>query len=269
MLDRVRPSPAVKAALNYAANAEDGGVFSNFMPSLTDQARRQAIVDIADARRLADPPSLQREGFEVHRLAMAGSDWTDAAWVEAAYTPKVLELVKRLTGAPHVATSQTTVLLRDTGDPNAPPAADFVHLDFTRGSARPFADQLLDAEARARFGRVQVYNVWRPITPPPQDVPLALCDQRTVDEARLVEGRAVEPNHPEGVPYLIALPSPAHRWHYLPDLALDEVIVFKGYDSAPDAPMGCLHTAFTPPSPPEGAVPRASVELRVFVFFEA
>jgi hypothetical protein len=267
MLDLVRP-PAVKTTLNYAANAKDGGVFSNLTPHLTDQSRKAVSVDIDDARQLNAPPSLGREGFEVHRLAIAGSDWTDEGWVETAYTPKVLELVQKLTGAPRVATSQTTVLLRDTGDADAVPAADFVHLDFTRASAKPFADKLLDAEARGRFRRVQIYNVWRPITPPPQDVPLALCDQRTVDDALLVEGRAVEPDYPEGVPYLIALPSPAHRWHYFPDMALDEVIVFKGYDSAPDAPMGCLHTAFIPPSPPKGAVPRASVELRVFAFFE-
>jgi len=268
MLDLVRPPSAARATLNYAANAEDGGVFSNLTPGRTDQSRRAVTVDIQDARAFSTPPSLAREGFELHRLPIAGADWKNPAWVESAYTPKVLDLVQALTGAPRVATSQKTVLLRDTGDADAVPAADFVHLDFTRASARPFSDKLLDAADRARFGRVQIFNVWRAITPPPQDVPLALCDQRTVDDDALVEGRAIEPNYPEGVPYLIALPSPRHRWSWVPDLDLDELIVFKGYDSDPGAPMGCLHTAFMPEAAPAGAIPRASVELRVFAFFE-
>jgi hypothetical protein len=58
-------------------------------------------------------------------------------------------------------------------------------------------------------------------------------------------------------------------WLYLPDLTPDDVVVFKGYDSEPTAPMGCLHSAFRAPGPLGDAVPRASAEMRVFAFFDS
>jgi hypothetical protein len=71
------------------------------------------------------------------------------------------------------------------------------------------------------------------------------------------------------VAYVSSVFNPDQRWFYLSDLTPDDVVVFKGSDSDPAAPFGCLHGAFKQPTPPVGAVPRASVEARVFAFFDA
>ena len=69
----------------------------------------------------------------------------------------------------------------------------------------------------------------------------------------------------EGAPYIASLDNPAHRWFFFSDLTPDEAIVFKGYDSDPAEPFGCLHGAFRHPHPGRVTVPRTSAEMRVFV----
>lgn len=49
----------------------------------------------------------------------------------------------------------------------------------------------------------------------------------------------------------------------------DEVLVFKGHDSDARYASGVPHSAFLDPTAPDHAVPRESIEARVFAFFEA
>ncbi len=258
----------VNSALNFAADRRDGGIWSNTWRERITQELVTLPVELRDARQLERAPSLDAEGFEVHHMPLPGSDWDDDAWVKAEYLPRALELIRELSGAAHVAPFYGGgVLIRDTGNPQRAAAAEFVHLDQTREAIAPFVAMAAAEDIQPPYPHYRVYNLWRVITPPPQDVPLALCDQRTVDERDWVVGRTVEPNFPDGVPYLSSVYNPAQRWHYFADVQLDEVIVFKGFDSDPAAPMGCLHGAFQMPSVIPGTVPRASVELRVFAFF--
>ncbi len=262
------PAASVSSELNFAADRADGGIWSNNWRERITQELVALPVQLTDARSLAAPPDLQREGFEIHRMPLDGDDWDNPDWVRAAYLPGALSLVQSLTGADHVAPFyHGGILIRDTGNPQRAAAAEFVHLDQTRAAIRPFVDMAADAEVQARYPHFQVFNLWRALTPPPQDVPLALCDQRTLSEADWVEGRTVEPNFPDGVPYLSSVHNAQQRWYYFSDVQRDEVIVFKGFDSDPGAPMGCLHGAFQAPGV-EASVPRASVELRIFAFFE-
>jgi hypothetical protein len=256
---------SVAAELNFAADRSPDGVWSNLTPHLRTQALSAHEVRLRDARRMAVAPDLAREGFTLAHHPVGPADWRNAAWIEQTYHPACVELVQRLTGAAYAAPFHPGVLLRDSTGENGAPAADFVHLDNTREAALGFCERAVPADIRARFSRVQVYNVWRTTTPPPQDVPLAICDQRTVDQRDWVIGRTVEPMSPEGVPYVASLANPAHRWHFYSDVTPDEAIVFKGFDSDPDAPYGCLHGAFRHPDPGAVSAPRASAEMRVFV----
>ncbi|MFV8817955.1 CmcJ/NvfI family oxidoreductase [Haliea sp. E17] len=264
------PATSVSSSLNFAADRRDGGIWSNSWRERITQQLVTEPVSLADARHLAVAPSLEKEGFEIHRMPLEGDCWEDDPWVKSVYLPSALALVAELTGAAHVAPFyHGGILIRDTGNPQRAAAAEFVHLDQTREAIGPFVDMAAEPSVQQRYPRYQVYNLWRSITPPPQDVPLALCDQRTVSEADWVIGRTVEPNFPDGVPYLSSVHNPEQRWHYFSDVDLDEVIVFKGFDSDPSQPMGCLHGAFQAPAVAPGTRPRASVELRVFAFFEA
>jgi hypothetical protein len=269
MIDLTEAPATVKASLNYAAGRIDGGIWSNSEPHRITQELQAYAVEIRDARSLAAPPRLDEQGFAVARIPLADYAWDDRRWIEDVYAPEALALVRRLTGAPLVTQFAGSALIRDTGDPRKPPAAEFVHLDQTYESTTPFVAKVTDEEQRRKYPRVRIFNVWRPLTPPPQDIPLALCDQRTVDKSDWVVGRTIETTIPQGVPYLTSVFSPGNAWYYVSNLGLDEVIVFKGYDSDREAPMGCLHGAFKHPQTPKGAVPRASIELRIYAFSEA
>jgi hypothetical protein len=58
----------------------------------------------------------------------------------------------------------------------------------------------------------------------------------------------------------------AHRWWYCQDMTRDEAYVFRSFDSAQAEPVP--HSAFVNESCPASAPPRASVEVRVFAFYE-
>lgn len=255
----------VTGELNFAADRSPGGIWSNFSPHLRTQALLAQKIELRDARRLPTAPDLDREGFALARHPIENPDWTNESWVAETYTPASVELVRRLAGAAYAAPFHPGVLLRDAAGRNGAPAADFVHIDNTREAALHFFERAVPADIRRRYERVRVFNVWRATTPPPQDVPLAVCDQRTVDERDWVIGETVEPTMSEGAPYVASMANTAHRWYFFSDLTPDEVIVFKGFDSNPAEPFGCLHGAFRHPDPGAVTVPRGSAEMRVFV----
>ncbi|MCJ2178783.1 CmcJ/NvfI family oxidoreductase [Novosphingobium album (ex Hu et al. 2023)] len=258
------------APINFAATREDGGIWSNLDKSLITQPLLAHPVALRDCTGLTQPPSLESEGFEAHRLTFERADWRNPEWVEAIGSPRTMAFIRERTGAVHIAPFHGHMaLIRDTGDPAQPAAAEFVHLDHSRTSALPFIARCAPQDVRARYPHVRIYNVWRVLTPPPHDLPLAICDQRTIDSADWVEGRTVEPMMPEGVPYVTTVHNPAQRWNWFSGLTPEDALIFKAWDSAPSAPFGCLHGAFRNPLAPAGAVPRASAELRYIAFFEA
>lgn len=260
---------ATQARINFATSREDGGTWSNLDKSLITQPLTAQGILLHDRSTSAQAPSLDCEGFEVHRLAFDGARWRNCEWVETIGSPLTMEHIRECTGAAHIAPFHGHMaLIRDTGDPAQPTAAEFVHLDHSRTSAMPFIERCAPAEVRARYPHVRIYNVWRALTPPPHDMPLAICDQRTIDPADWVEGKTVEPMMPEGVPYVTTVFNPGQRWSWFSGLTPDDALVFKAWDSDPSVPFGCLHGAFRNPHAPANAVPRASAELRYIAFFE-
>jgi hypothetical protein len=111
--------------------------------------------------------------------------------------------------------------------------------------------------------------VWRAFSGPPQDVPLALCDARTVAPQDkqyceiTLKSAAGDLLTWENITYYH---NQAHRWWYCPDMTRDEAYVFRSFDSAQAEPVP--HSAFVNESCPASAPPRASVEVRVFAFYE-
>ncbi|WP_052223075.1 CmcJ/NvfI family oxidoreductase [Novosphingobium malaysiense] len=259
-----------QAQINFAASRDEGGIWSNLDKSLITQPLKAQSIPLRDCSSVAEPPSLEREGFEWHRLAFSGADWRNPEWVETIGSPRTMEYIHERTGAAHIAPFHGHMaLIRDTGDPAQPTAAEFVHLDHSRTSALPFIERSAPEDTRARYPHVRIYNVWRALTPPPHDMPLAICDQRTIDPADWVEGKTVEPMMPEGVPYVTTVFNPGQRWNWFSGLTPDDALVFKAWDSDPSVPFGCLHGAFRNPHAPAHAVPRASAELRYIAFFES
>ncbi len=155
---------------------------------------------------------------------------------------------------------------------NAKPAR-YPHADNTDRSsteqAKMIAAFVPDLDV-TKFPRWALYNIWRCVTPPPQDIPLAVCDARSLSPTDEVTVKAVTTTRQTGelrhdtTSYTY---SPEHRWHYFPDMTHDEVIIFKTHDSDPARARRVAHTAFDDPSCPPGTSTRGSVEMRALVVF--
>lgn len=277
MMQAQRDRPAtIKASMNFVKDKAGAGAFSNLNPELTTLKLAAHDVEITDVRALPETESFAREGFEIHRLPFECYNWFDMDWVENVYGPHTLNLVKELVGANHIASFHRGMFFRDTGEtyagidtPLRGRAADFVHMDYTRDSVMPFVREAVDGKILEKYPHVKIFNVWRSMTPPPQDVGLAYCDQRTLHERDWVFGETVEINFPQGVPFLTATWAREQKWHYCSDMSQDEIVIFNGCDTDPNAPVGCIHGAFIHPQPGSVLKPRASVEFRVIALFDA
>jgi hypothetical protein len=231
-------------------------------------------VEIEDARARSTPPSLAREGFAIYPHRSTVQDFRDAAEVDRVYGPEICDLLLRLTGADAVVVTGAGVLRfaessPDSGRLNNSRPARFVHIDVSDPTARMFAERSAPRPL-AQVRRYANYNVWRVLSPPPQDVPLAVCDARSVAPEDLVPADAVfdlkdAPRWSfEG---LVIRYSPRHRWSYYSDMTPGEALVFKTCDSDPTQPHGLPHCAFNDPSCPPGAPPRASIEIRAIAYW--
>ena len=148
--------------------------------------------------------------------------------------------------------------------------ARFIHVDISDVTAQRFAERAAPVDTGRPIRRFAHYNVWRALSVPPQDVPLAVCDARTIGYADLVEADAVFdiPGSPEwSFEGWVVRYNSAHRWSYFSCMRLDEVLVFKTNDSDPHEPHCVPHSAFDDPSCAAGAAPRASIEMRGIAFW--
>lgn len=228
-------------------------------------------LEISDARGTG--ASLGVEGFELVGHVSAVKDFNDADVVRAVHGDEIAALVKRLSGADEVVVTSPGVLRfaeksGKAGSLSNSRPARFIHVDISDATAAEFARRAMPEGRRAR--RFAHYNVWRAVSGPPQDVPLAVCDARSVATEDLVEADAVfdEPDKPEwSFVGLVVKHSPAHRWHYFRDMTPDEVLVFKTNDSDPAAPHCVPHCAFDDPTCPTDAPPRASIEMRAIAYW--
>ncbi|WP_068074794.1 CmcJ/NvfI family oxidoreductase [Novosphingobium lentum] len=226
---------------------------------------------IGDAR--AAGCTIDREGFELVHHASAVRDFADRAEVAAIHKLEIEALVQAQTGADLVVVSSPGLLRFSeksgkAGTLNNSMPARFAHIDVSDQTAAMFAARGTDR----KFLRYAQYNVWRALSAPPQDVPLALCDARSLSPADLIVADAVfdEPGKPEWSfeSYVVAH-NPAHRWLFFPNLTRDEAILFKTKDSDSERAHHVPHVAFDLPDCPADAPPRTSIEMRATAYWWA
>jgi hypothetical protein len=234
-------------------------------------------VTIEDARQTVPAPGLDREGFTLVQHKSAVTDFEDAEATANIYAREVEALIKALTGADHVVARGTVLRFskqqnRDAYVNSLP--AGFVHMDVSHESFAQFAAMGLgdhpDKEALLA-GRYVGLNIWRVLTPPPQDLPLAVCAANSVTEADRVTGEArVDGAGIDEFRFGSSLyrPNPKHRWFYYRDMNPDEALIFKQFDTADPDIVGVPHVAFADSSA-ENPIPRASAEIRAFAYWRA
>jgi hypothetical protein len=199
-------------------------------------------------------------------------DFTDQAG-HAAYAAEIEALLKRETGADRICVTGAPILRFSersgkAGSSNNSHPARFAHVDVSDQTALGFSRQRLP-DGRDAYARAAHYNVWRVLSSPPQDVPLAICDARTVSGGELIEADAIF-DSPAGdwsfEGYVVAH-DPAHRWLWFPDMTPQEAIIFKTHDSLGGVAHCVPHVAFDDPQCPEEAQARISVEIRAIAYW--
>jgi hypothetical protein len=227
-------------------------------------------VMIEDMRARSDAPTLSKEGFELFFHRSSVEDFKAPAEVQAVHPKEIEDLLLRVSGADRVVVNSPGVLRFGEKSPEAGKfnnslPARFIHVDISDVTARRFAERSAPQGVGGAIRRFAHYNVWRALSPPPQDVPLAICDARSVALADLIEADAVfdVAGTPEwSFEGWVVRYSAAHRWSYFSDMKRNEVLVFKTNDSDPGEPHCVPHSAFDDPTCPHGVTPRASIEMR-------
>ena len=270
----------VQSEISYLGPCTGKPIFYGRQRELNNLPLQPHAVTIEDIRPLQGQVSLDREGFVLWDHTSTVTDFFDPAQVRSIYMREIEVLLADITGAAKVVASAGGVLRRSERSPGfgkdgSTTPARFAHCDYSGNPAGShfWIDRMLPPEeAEARAGRrFAIYNLWRAISDPPQDAPLAVCDARTVAPADVVCSDCVidPPDAPElRFENSVFRHSPRHRWCYFSGMTPDEVLVFKGFDSDPDRATGVPHAAFTDPSCPEDAAPRASIDVRAFAFFD-
>lgn len=276
----------VNATVNYIRNPLPGSTTDPKLEFYTEDESLSTMqtlpgqtMAIRSARGLSG--SLDREGFMLVPHISQVADFRlieeDPA-VDQLYNDEMAKLLKDVTGGvfammlgggkKRFGESASDLLAPLT---NAKPAR-YPHADNTDISAQQMFEHITAAAGgqlppNARWA---MYNIWRAVSPPPQDFPLAICDALSVGAGDEVTVTAVTSTRDSGdlrhdtTGYLH---NPEHRWHYYPDMTRDEVIIFKAHDSQEGVTRRVPHTAFTDPNCPPGTPTRASVEARGLVIF--
>ncbi len=278
------PAETIDAEIPYL-RSELRSVQVEFESRILDErtVERRAM-PVRNGRTAAVPPSLTREGLELvswpstiarDRLdeLVAQKPLLTMRQIELDYWEETIPVIRARTGARDVLPLHaSTVRYSEKAhrDGMMTPAG-WAHLDYDFEEAAVQLQETLDRSERAvaPFSRYALYQTWRVLTDPPQDFPLAICDWRTVTSADIVpleyhvgtDGNDVT-YRSQGSRY-----SDRHEWWYFPDLSVDDLLLFVGFDSArPDTPAS-LHVSFEDATVRD-PVPRASIETRFFGLFD-
>jgi hypothetical protein len=228
-------------------------------------------MDIVDARELG--ATLDKAGFTLVAHRSEVSDFSDREAVGGIYRQEIIELITSLSRADLVLVNSPGILrfsersVKSGALDNSRPAR-FAHVDISDATAAAFAHRAApDGKPVARFAH---FNVWRAVSPPPQDVPLAVCDAGSIRPKDLILADAVfdTADRPEwSFEGIVVAHDPAHRWHWYPDMTRDEALVFKTHDSDPARAHCVPHVAFNNPLAGPDVPPRASIEMRAIALW--
>jgi len=232
---------------------------------------RSLPVDIADARSLSEPPTLDREGFALEKHRTSVADFYDPAAVEQVYYAEIAELLRRASGAAEVHVFDHTLRVEDEAKRRVHGTrlpVTVAHNDYTERSAMQRVRDVLVPETAERFlaGRFAIVNVWRSFGASPERFPLAVADGRTVLQTDYVTVDLVYPDRTGEVYYTAH--SSGQRWFYFSQMQPNEAMLFKCFDSTRDGRTRyTAHTGFANPHAPAETPPRESIEVRTLLYF--
>ena len=253
--------------------------FNYYVPARMDvQTLEQHIAN----GRAFDNPGWETCGFELKRHESSVTDWGDEDQIKAIHYDEIADLARSLTGADYALVGNHILRNPEQAKIHADLGPiEFVHSDFAASYGKRMSDHYASDtdEVRATLEkaditpsqvasarRMLILNFWRNVGPAQMDLPLAFCDARTVRPDELAPV-AVQDYAGYGFDFdALAITPPKmnqHAWYTFPDMQIDELAVFRTYDSDrldSGKPFWTPHSAFRNPEP--GKPARYSIELR-------
>ncbi len=263
----------VESTFNYLAPMSERPVYYTYTPPPGAQWRNtkgdRRTLAVHDARVEAPGSDLDQEGFVLARLATAAEDLFEADAIRGVYYSEVEALVKGVTGAERVVAFDHNLRSGRTnaeGENIGMGPVRYVHNDYTEASGpQRVRDLMGDAAEDLLQRRFAVINVWKPITGPVREAPLAVCSAESMQLQDFVPTSLEYPDR-SGEVYSVTF-RPSHRWFYYPDMQADEALLLKCYDSDTARARFTAHSAFDDPTSPEDPPSRESIEVRALAFF--
>jgi hypothetical protein len=259
------------------------------VPGYPDNRVLPLLCGIADARE-APAIALDEQGFTLVRHQTAFARERDLEVLRRGYHDEMAEFLTGYLDASLVVPARAGILVRDgrrlmgrgefDGDPGVIDdriPASFAHVDYLLPDAIIAQAKLecaFEGHDDIPHSRMVILQTWRSVSPPPQDIPLALCDCRTVAEGELSPRTGVlAPQNRNGLPSASFIVggvhhNPQQRWYYYPSMMPNEVILWTGFDTARPARGRVAHAAFDNRANQPDAVPRESIEARFYVYYE-
>ncbi len=232
------------------------------------------FVEIRSARRAPLPLTLATHGATLLRHRSLVDNFYDDSRLINVYYPEAAALIQAATGARRVHVFDHNVrrglgmALRPDRYAQGRPVLH-AHTDYTERSAVQRLFDQLGPEATALCAqRFMQVNLWRPISGPVRDAPLAVCDASSIAPQQLTAVDLLYPQRRGEIYYLTHAPD--QRWYYVPDMQPDEAWLITNFDSARvGTAHQAAHSAFDDPTPHRRVPPRESIEVRAFAFFDA
>jgi len=261
---------AVRVPLRYADSARSPGLFFALAHQQSTCSFESHDTDIIDARMRVGEFALDVNGFILVKHSTQVADFTDPSLIDTIYVPEVQALIKRLTGASRVIVFHKLARFEGGEAAGKRQPARNPHIDYTEESFRIWITQQVgEGEAAVLLRkRWAALNVWRGIRAV-ERAPLAIADGRTIHPEQLLPVPIHErPGQPTPFVGLNLKFDPEQRWYFFSHMQPDEALVFTLFDSDPQRVQRVAHSAFDDPASREGALPRASFEVRTVAFFD-
>lgn len=234
--------------------------------------------------------SFDRNGFELLKLKSNVTNWFDRDDIDKHHYDEIEAFAKSRTKCDWVlfypAIIRSPQLAKDEVDLGP---IKLAHSDYTDSywsmisePTHPYVEILrpsmeraqIDCSDIAKASRILTIQIWRNIGTQVPDYPLCLGDTRSFARSDLMPRlKPTYAGRKAGFRSFVLLSDgniDQHQWFTFPMLDIDEVLLFRAYDSelvAKNIPYWTPHCAFRDVNAPEDASGRKSVETRIICGF--
>lgn len=236
-------------------------------------------IEVHNARLLDPAPTVDSHGFQLVEWS-SQVDLLDNDAVKSTFYDECRELIKHVRGCDEVRGGMHEYrngFGGQKGPRGAKPTPNGsggaygmgIHSDMCAAIERHF-DRIVPDQRH-----FESLNIWRSTDreSPVLMMPLAVCDMQSVDPSDIVFGDGTSTANIQQYMKVVdqrLIHSPQQRWYYFPEIAAEEVLVFRQYDTRQEELnlRTVFHQAVVDPTSDLDAPMRSSIEVRMQAIYD-